>query len=173
LNAKRKSTGRPRPTAAEKITARRVRSANAYELVYPRSVSQRAGDMAEVRKMIAAGELDVAEDELRWLAGGCPVLLEAHKLLGQIAAGDRNWELAQAHYAYAYELGLEAAKLVRPPATLPYARQSNREVHEAGRGLAECLVKHGQRELARAVIKQLLAWDPSDPRGVTSLADSG
>lgn len=122
--------------------------------------------------MLAAGEIDVAEDELRWLVGGCSVLLEGHKLLGQIAAGDKNWELARAHFAYAYQLGLDAATRAKHDGTLPYALTGNRDLHEAGRGLAEALLNLDQRDLARQIIDQLLVWDPTDPLGVKELRNS-
>ena len=119
--------------------------------------------------MLAAGETDVAKDELRWLVGGCEALLEGHKLLGQIAAGEENWELAWVHFGYAYQLGLDAARKAKLRGMLPYAREANRDLHESGRGLAESLLKMDLRELARQVINQLLAWDPSDPLEVRKL----
>lgn len=170
MNAKRKPGRKTAASAVDQLTVRRA-GPDEYELVYPPSVERRADDLAEVRSMLAAGEIDVAEDELRWLAGGCRELLEAHKLLGQIAAGDAKWDLARSHFGYAYELGLAAAKDIRPPATLPYARAANRDLHEAGRGLVESLVNLGDQELARQVIAQLVAWDPSDPLHVKGASD--
>jgi len=172
LSAKRKPARKKTSSATERITIRRVGLGDVYELVYPRSVADRADDMEEVRKMLAAEETDVAEDELRWLVGGCEALLEGHKLLGRIAAGEENWELARVHFGYAYQLGLDAAKKARLRGTLPYARAANRDLHEAGRSLVESLLKLQQRELARHVIDQLLAWDPSDPLDVKTLADA-
>jgi hypothetical protein len=170
LNAKRRPPKKTSKTV-QSIAVRRAGSGNEYELVYPHSVERRAADMEEVRNMLAAGEIDVAEDELRWLVGGCPVLLDAHKLLGQIAAGDGKWELARGHFGFAYELGLAAAKDARPPATLPCARPANRDLHEAARGLVESLLNLGERELAQQVIAQILAWDPTDPTGVKELGN--
>ena len=170
LHAKRKSSSKHPSTTSDQITVRRVRTSDAYELVYPRSVAARKDDMEEVRQMLAAEEIDVAEDELRWLVGGCPQLLEGHKLLGDIAAGDENWQLARVHYGYAYQLGLDAAKRIKPPATLPHARPNNRTLHEAGRGLAESLSKLGETDTAKTIVRRLLAWDPSDPLGVKAFA---
>ena len=45
-----------------------------------------ADDLEEVRAMIAAGETDVAADELRWLLEVCRDMIEAHFLLGKLAA---------------------------------------------------------------------------------------
>ncbi|HBO45411.1 MAG TPA: hypothetical protein DD670_16060 [Planctomycetaceae bacterium] len=149
------------PASTDRVTIRRVRSGDTFELVYPRSVLMRAEDMDEVRAMLKAGELDVAEDELRWLVGGCEALLEGHKLLGDLAAGREDWELARVHYAYAYELGAEAAKKGGLRGTLPYNRPNNRALHEAGRGLVNALRALNQPQLAEQVAKQLLAWDPT------------
>jgi hypothetical protein len=169
LNAKRKPKRRQPSRAIDQITLRRVGPGNEHELVFPRSVEQRAADMEEVRKMLAVDEIDVAEDELRWLVGGCDALLEGHKLLGRIAAGDENWEIARAHYAYAYELGLDAVKKVTSPVALPYSRPANHDLHEAARGLIESLLELDERALARQVKTQMLAWDPSDPLGVKEM----
>jgi hypothetical protein len=148
---------------SDRITIRRVRSTDSFELIYPRSVLMRAEDMEEVHAMLKAEEIDVAEDELRWLVGGCEALLEGHKLLGDIAAGDENWELARVHYGYAYQLGLDAVKQGRLRGTLPFARPNNRPLHEAGQGLAKTLLAMDEPSLTQKVIKQLLAWDPSNP----------
>ncbi|HLA86316.1 MAG TPA: hypothetical protein VJL29_16135, partial [Thermoguttaceae bacterium] len=110
MTARRKPAKNRSSHAAKSITVRRVSPSGGYELAPPPSVARRAADLEEVHKMLAAGEIDVAEDELRWLVGGCPALLEGHKLLGRIAADDANWELARVHFAYAYQLGLDAMK---------------------------------------------------------------
>ncbi|MBN1590431.1 MAG: tetratricopeptide repeat protein [Pirellulales bacterium] len=172
MNAKRKSTKKCSPEVTDRITIRRVRSSDVFELVYPRSVVQRTDDMKEVRKMLAAGEIDVAEDELRWLVGGCEALLEGHRMLGDIALGERQWDLARVHFGYAYQLGLDAAKRAKPRGTLPHGRPANRDLHASGRGLAEALCQLGQLDLAKQVVKQLLAWDPSDPLEVKGLVEN-
>ena len=127
--------------------------------------------MEEVRAMLAAGEIDVAVDELRWLVAGCNELLEAHKLLGEIAFSEADLRLARGHFGRAYELGLKAFPKRRPAGRLPYARGANRAFFEAGRGLAECLYQLGQSELAAEVVDQLLALDPSDPLELSRLPD--
>lgn len=162
----RKSPGKRTPGkkslgSTDRITIRRVRSGNAFELVYPRSVLLRAADLDEVRAMLKAGEADVAEDELRWLVGGCEALLEGHQLLGDIAAQREDWELARVHYAYAYELGVAATKAGGLRGSLPCSRPANRPLHEAGRGLVKALQALNQPQLAGQVAKQLAAWDPS------------
>ena len=42
-----------------------------------------------MREIVAAGELDIAIDELRWLVGGCSEFIEAHCSAGRAGAGDR------------------------------------------------------------------------------------
>ena len=111
--------------------------------------------------MLDAGEIDVAVDELRWLLEGCRELLEAHRLLGQIASSAGDVPLARAHFGRAYELALKVLPKGGLPGTLPYARDANRAFFEAGRGLVECLVQLGETGLADGFVKQLLALDPS------------
>lgn len=122
----------------------------------------REEDLAEVRAMLEMGEVDIAEDELRWLVGGCEELLEAHHMLGQIALGDGRIDLARAHFGYAYEIGLRALpKDFR--GRLPYAVVSNQALLESAKGLGWCLLQLSHREQAAEVINWLLARDPDDP----------
>jgi hypothetical protein len=140
-----------------------------WELKHPRCARVREDDLAEVREMITAGETEIAQDELRWLLSECHDFLAAHKLLGDLALSENDMRLARGHFGYAYQIGLKAidragAKL------LPFSRIVNQPFFEAGKGLAECLLKLGKRGLARDVIRRLLELDPSDPlklRGLT------
>lgn len=147
--------------------------AKAYELVFPPSARERAEDMEEVHSMLAAGEIEIAVDELRWLVDGCRELLEAHKLLGEIALSQRDLELARAHFGYAFQLGIDALPGQDPDGPLPYVIPANQAFHEAGRGLVEVLLGLGETETARRAAERLLALDPTDPLGVQSLLKAG
>ncbi len=138
-------------------------------MVMPRCVVLRQADMEEVRVMLAAGESEIAADELRWLLGGCPTLLEAHKLLGEISLADGDAPLARSHLTAAFELGLGAIPKRGLRGTLPYDRASNRAFHEAGRSLAACWMQLQEKKPAGEVVKQLLALDPGDPLNVGKL----
>src|SRR5258708_2407310 len=62
--------GGERAGAASSVSSLRVRKVvgqDAWELVHPRCARDRALDLEEVRKMLDAGEVDVAIDECRWL----------------------------------------------------------------------------------------------------------
>src|SRR5262245_53817937 len=89
------------------IRVRRVEE-GAWELVHPRCAQARAEDIEEVHKMIAAGETEIARDELRWLLDECHDFIEAHTLLGDLALAENDLKLARGHYGYAYQLGLKA-----------------------------------------------------------------
>ena len=150
--------------SADSITVRRVGGRKTiFELVYPASVRQRKADMDEIREMLQAGEIDVAVDELRWLLGGCRELLEAHKLLGEIAANENDLPLAKEHLAGAYQLGRAAVGKKKLAGTLPYSRPANRAFLEAGKGLAACLIAMDQTRDAAEVVEELLVLDPADP----------
>ena len=167
---KRHGADKAKSAGNDRIGLRRVGS-GVFELVHPRGVRERADDLAEVRVMLAAGEIDVANDELCWLLDGCREFIEAHKLLGESAQGDGDLELAQNHYGYAWQLGLDALPK-RPSAVhLPYGRPANRAFLEAGKGLAWCLLQAAKKDEAREVIAQLLALDPADPLAVRKLLD--
>lgn len=168
LAAKKKAIRPKHAMPEQRLAVRRARG-DVFELVFPRAVKEREPDMEEVRAMLDAGEIDVAIDELRWLLGGCDVLLEAHKLLGEAAMADGDMELARSHFGCAYELGLGALPKGGLRGQLPYSRRSNRDFFESGKGLAWCLSQLGEAKLAREVIRQLLALDPSDPVGLKDL----
>jgi hypothetical protein len=173
---RRDSPGQPQRRSAKaetQVSVRRVPGGTGWELVYPPSVLRRQEDLEEVQAMLAAGEIDVAIDELRWLLSGCRALLEAHKLLGEIALGDNDLALAQAHFGYAYEMGLRAIRESKEfSGPLSYAIAANQPFFEAGKGLAWCLDRQGEGPRAVETVKQLLALDPSDPLGVQALLDS-
>jgi tetratricopeptide (TPR) repeat protein len=143
-----------------------VKGEDVFEFVHPQCARERAEDMEEVRAMLDAGEIDVAVDELRWLLQGCSPLVEAHKLLGEIALAAGDLQLARGHFGYGYELGLKALPKAGLPAPLPYARPSNQAFFEAGKGLAWCLDQSGDSDLAAEVVEQLRKLDPTDPLGV-------
>jgi len=150
----------------------RVPGEDAWELVFPPSVLRRREDLEEVRAMLDAGEIDVAVDELRWLLSGCRALLEAHRLLGEIALADGDFPLAQAHFGYAFAMGLDAIR--RTPdftGRLPYARPANQAFLESGKGLAFTLRQQGDTQSASRVVQQMLEFDPSDPLGVRMVND--
>lgn len=153
---------RKKPVARPEITLREV-AAGEFELVYPPCVGRRKEDMAEVRAMLKAGEVDVAVDELRWLLEDCRPLVEAHQLLGQIAFDAREVELARGHFAAAYALGQAAAAKGPPGLRLPYRRPANRPLLKAAKGLAMALAQSGDKKGAADVVRSLLAWDPGDP----------
>jgi tetratricopeptide (TPR) repeat protein len=173
MTAKRRHpAGDPPPGrrhASNRIQVRPVGEAGEFELVYPRCVRACKDDLEEVHKMLEAGEVDIAIDELRWLLSECRELLEAHKLLGEIALSDGDMELARAHLGYAYDLGRKALPPGGLPGKLPYARQPNQAFFEAGKGFAWCLDQSGEKKLAADVVKQLLVLDPSDPLDLVAM----
>lgn len=157
-----------------RIGVRRLPDEGVFELVYPRCVQQRQEDIEEVRRMLEAGEVEIAVDELRWLLQDCRELIEAHKLLGEIALSDGDLPLARGHLGYAYDLGRAAIPPGGLTAPLPATREANRPLFEAGKHLIWCLVQQGEKELAREVVEYLLGLDPSDPLGLRGLlGDAG
>ena len=134
----------------------------AWKLRYPPCVAERADDIAEVESMIEVGELDAAVDELRWLLEGCSDLLAAHQLLGTVALEEGDFALGRGHFGIVYDLVRESLPH-NFSGTLPYSIEENQVIHESGRGLAHCLRKLEQNDLARSIVEQLLKWDSSDP----------
>jgi tetratricopeptide (TPR) repeat protein len=163
--AKRKKKPEKRRTSSA-IQIRRASDGESYEFLYPTSVRQRTEDMEEVQAMLAAGETEIATEELRWLLGGCHELLEAHYLLGKIAAESGNRDLARAHFGYAFKLGTDAIPKRGLDRPLLHANPANRAFHEAGAGLAKILLELKEANKAKEVALQLLALDPTDPLGV-------
>ena len=135
-----------------------------WELVPPRSVRDRDADLEEVRGMMEVGEFEIARDELVWLLSECRDLIDAHRLLGEIALADEDFRLARAHFGYAYELGSRALpKDFAGP--LPLCCPANRGFLESCKGLAWSLLKLRKQFKARAMVDTLLRLDPSDPLG--------
>ena len=169
---KQPGDGQPRPAPPQGATTVRARKRpgdDAWELVHPRCARDRADDLAEVRKMLEAGELDVAIDECRWLLQGCSDCLEAHRILGEIALGENDLPLARGHFGYAYRLGAQALEQAGSKGPLPYGLADNRGFHESGKALAWCLLQLDKPEMAVEVVALLLSCDPGDPLGVKNL----
>lgn len=121
--------------------------------------------------MIDAGEVDVAIDELRWLLAGCGDFIQAHRLLGELALGEGDLQLARGHFGYAFEIGYSALP-VAWRGTLPYGLKANAPLHEAAKGLAWCLHELGRTQRAVEVVREMLRWDRSDPLGVSGWLES-
>jgi hypothetical protein len=156
--------GAPEPRSA--VSVRPVRGRDAWELVHPRCARVRAEDMEEVEAMLAAGEPEVARDELRWLLEGCSDFIAAHRMLAELAMEQNDLPLARAHFGYAYQIGRRGLPPQGLPGPLPYDVPANQAFLESAKGLAWCLRQLGEQKLAQEVVKHLLAWDPSDPLGV-------
>jgi hypothetical protein len=127
--------------------------------------------------MLAAGEVEIARDELLWLLEGCHEFIEAHRLLGELALADDDLPLARGHFGYAYRLGQRAIEQAGDPATgvprpVPYRLPANQTFHEAGKGLVWCLLQLKMPAVAAEVVDFLKACDPTDPLGVQKLLDA-
>jgi len=155
---------KPKPS----IRVRRVNE-GAWELVHPRCAAARREDIEEVRKMIAAGETDVARDELRWLLDECHDFIEAHALLGDLAVAENDLKLARGHYGYAYQLGVRAIDEAQDVTRLSAKNSGNQPFFYAANGLVRCLLKMGKRGLAQDVVKRLVQFDPTDPLSLQSM----
>lgn len=123
--------------------------------------------------MVAAGETDVAREELVWLLTECPDFLDAHLHLGLLALEEDDPKLARGHFGRAYELGLKALEAAGNPRPVPYERDGNRAFFEAAKGLVHCLVATGRMQLAKDVVRRATALDPFDPLGLTSIVARG
>jgi hypothetical protein len=121
--------------------------------------------------MIDAGELDLAEDELRWLLADCPELIAAHALLGEVAIARDDLPLARGHFGAGYQLGLASLRRANMPTPLLYSQPANRPFFNAGRGLAWALAKLGKRDMAHEVVQTLLKCDPADPLMLCAMLD--
>jgi hypothetical protein len=157
-----------RPSSAKKtVSVERSRSGQGWTLVHPPCVRETADDLEEVREMIAAGESEIAIDELRWLLETCTDHIEAHYLLGKLAveaAGDIP--LGRGHFGYGYQLGAKALERAGFPTNVSALHPANRPFFDAGRGLAWCLAELDKRDLALEVVENLFHCDPSDPLGM-------
>jgi len=152
------------PRSPQGVAVDRSRGGQGWMLVHPPCVRETAEDLDEVREMIAAGEAEVATDELRWLLETCTDNIEAHYLLGKLAVeAASDIPLGRAHFGAGYQLGVQALKRAGQPTPLPVLHPANRPFYDAGRGLAWCLAELGKRDLALEVIENLLKCDPTDP----------
>ena len=154
------------------MEVRMRRTEQGWEVVHPRCAMERSADMEEVQAMLDGGELEIAEDELRWLISGCPDCLEAHALLGEIALDYGDFKLARGHYGRVFAVVQKACEKAGARGPLPIASECNRVVHESGKALVLCLGKLEKKASLRAAVKQLLEWDPTDPLGVCGLAET-
>lgn len=125
--------------------------------------------MEEVEAMMAAGETEIAHDELVWLLSECPDFLEAHLHLGLLALEADDPKLARGHFGRAYELGLRAIEAAGNPRPLPYTRGGNKAFFEAAKGLVHCLVATGRLGLAQEVVRRATTLDPTDPLALATL----
>lgn len=148
------------------VRVRRRPGERGWELVHPRCVQERMEDLEEVQQMLAAGEVEIAIDELRWLLDGCGDFIAAHRLLGELALADGDLKLARGHFGYAYEIGLSALPPRGFEGPLPHRLAANQPLLESAKGLAWCLHELGKNKLARRVLVQLLLLDSTDPLGV-------
>ena len=113
--------------------------------------------------MLAAGEIEIARDEIRWLLNGCSDFIEAHKLLGELAYAEHDLPLARGHFGYAFRIGQQAIAAAGQPRPVPYRLPANQAFHEAGKALALCLMQLGKPDLAAGVVADLVSYDPGDP----------
>jgi hypothetical protein len=153
------------------VLARKAPGGEGWELVHPRCALDRSEDVEEVHKMVEAGEIDIARDELQWLLSGCTDMIDAHKTLGELALLDHDLPLARGHFGYAYQIGAKALDRAGATTGVPYRLAANQAFFEAGKGLAYCLRELSKTEMAAEVVERLLACDPSDPLGVRTLLE--
>ena len=144
----------------------------AWELVHPRCARTRQEDIEEVEKMIAGGEMEIAQDELRWLLSECHDFIAAHKMLGDVALAAGDFRLARGHFGYAYQLGMQAIDRCGKVDSLPSDRPSNQPFFVAGYGVVTCLLKMGKRGLAKEIAERLLKLDPRDLLRVRIVLDA-
>ena len=150
--------------AASQNRLRLIQTADgSWQLVHPGCALARQEDLVEVEQMIDAGEVEIAQDELRWLLAECRDFISAHKLLGDLAVAENDFRLARGHYGYAYQIVIKAIDSAGQAKALPYRHEANQTFFQAGRGLANCLNKLGKQRVAHDVISRLLQLDPSDP----------
>lgn len=140
-----------------------------WELLHPRCARDRAEDLEEVQAMLAAGEIEIAKDEVLWLLDACHDFLEAHKLLGELAYAEGDIQLARGHFGYAFQIGQRAIAAAGNPRPVPYKLAENQPFHEAGKALVLCLLQLQKRELAAQAVAEMLSYDPSDPLGLRQL----
>jgi hypothetical protein len=157
---------------ASGVRVRQRKGEQAWEIVLPRCARDRTEDLEEVRKMLDAGEPEVARDECLWLLQGCSDCLDAHRILGEIALSENDLSLARGHFGYAFRLGTKAIEQAGRVGTVPYAMPANQAFLESGKALAWCLKQLEKRELAAEVVDELLRLDPDDSLGVRNLLNN-
>lgn len=141
----------------------------AWEFVQPRCARRRREDIDEVEAMLAAGEIDIAHEELVWLLSECPDFLDAHVHLGLIALEAEDPKLARGHFGRAYELCLKSLEASGEPRPVPYSLPGNRPFFEAAKGLVHCLLATGRRATAQTICRRLAGLDSDDPLGIQRL----
>jgi len=163
----------PQPDDDSSDSARlRVRTLdnNRSVLLEPITATDRKEDIEEVRNMIAEGEFEIARDELLYLVSDCRGFLEAHNLLGELALEEEDIPLAQGHFGFAYEIGMDSL----PQGfrgRLPANKEYNGQFFLAGRGVARCLIARGQVDKGREVLEQLAKLDPREENVQALLAE--
>ncbi len=169
---KGKKTGTGKRGDRLSLSRREQIGGGVWELVAPRCSRQRKEDLEEVEAMLAAGEADIAREELIWLLSECPDFLEAHVHLGLIALEEDDPKLARGHFGRAYELVLRTLEAAGVSAALPYTLEGNRVFFEAAKGLAHTLLATGKRKLALDVLRRTTQLDPADTLGIRGMIDS-
>jgi hypothetical protein len=111
--------------------------------------------------MLAAGESEIAMDELRWLLGGCPDFIAAHRRLGDVALAVGDVPLARGHYGHAFRVGLAALAEAGNPRPLAAQLTENEDFFLCGQGLAHCLRLLDKESMAEEVVQQMMDCDPS------------
>lgn len=166
----RHNRGAP-PPARGLLRMRRL-DGNRFALQKPAAAFEREDDLDEVQQMIAAGEFEIARDELLYLVADSRSFLEAHNLLGELALEEEDIGLARGHFGFAYEVGLDSLGSDFK-GILPAGRDYNREFFRAGRGVARCLIARGDRAEGRAILEKLLKLDSreSESRGLLEELD--
>ena len=153
------------------IVRRNLPEGTAWEFRQPRCGRERLDDISEVEAMIAAGEVEIAREELIWLLSECPDFLEAHVQLGLLALAGEDLKLARGHFGRAVELCTRVLDAAGSPTPVPYRLSGNRAFHEAAKGLVHCLVAAGRRQAASRVCRQLTAADRADPLGLAKMLE--
>jgi len=120
--------------------------------------------------MVAAGEVEIAHDELVWLLSECPDFLDAHVQLGLIALENDDPKLARGHFGRAYELVIRTLDAAGSPRPLPYALDGNKPFFQAAKGLVHSLMELGRERAAAEICQQLASLDPPDPLGIQTIS---
>ena len=154
-----------------RLARREIPTGEVWELVHPRCARRRREDLEEVEEMRAAGEDDIARDELVWLLSECPDFIEAHVHLGLLALEAEDVKLARGHFGRGCEVVFRLLEAAGGPRLLPHALPGNRPFFEAAKGLVHCLTRTGRMPLARETVRRVTALDPGDPLAIARLRD--